>query len=549
VIALSPFWLAGEPRELALPDGVLYDALLRAANDTPDHAAITFYGGTLSYGDLLAQVDAMAGYLQGVCGVARGDRVLVALQNSPQYVVAYYAIMRANAVVVPINPMNKTAEVAYIAGDSGARSAIIGTELIDVFAPLLGELDHIVVGHYRDDVPADTPYTLPACVTQDAPCPEGTGWHRWRAAIAAQARPMAMTVTPDDLCILPYTSGTTGKPKACIHTHRSVLFTAVLQARWYGMGPDDVMTGFQPFFHVAGMQGSMNAAIVARATLVVMARWNRDLIPDLFETHGVTFWNAAPTMIVDVLASPQFRDASFAKLKVITGGGAAMPVAVAERLKSRFDLEFVEGYGMTETMSPTHINPMAAPKRQCLGIAVHETDARIIDPETLAELGCDETGEIVVHGPQILRGYWNRPDADATSFLELDGQRFLRTGDLGYRDRDGYFFAVDRLKRMINVSGFKVWPAEVEAIMYGHPAIKECCIISSPDGYRGETVKALVVLHDAHGAVTPDEIAAWAKGTMATYKAPRTVVFVDHLPRNESNKISWRLLQDAEWTS
>ena len=544
---LSPFWLAGEPRELALPEGVLYDALLRAAAARPDHPATAFYGAMLSYGELLAQVDAMAGYLQGVCGVAKGDRVLIALQNSPQYIIAYYAIMRADAVVVPVNPMNKTAEIGYIASDSGAKTAIIGSELIDVFAPLLGELDNIIVGHYRDYVPTDTAYAMPSCVTQDAQCPAAPGWHLWSAALAADAKPTAMTVTPEDLCILPYTSGTTGKPKACMHIHRSVLFTAVLQARWYRLGGEDVMTGVQPLFHVAGMQGSMNAAMSIGATLVLMARWNKDLIPDLFEAHGVTFWNAAPAMIVDVLSSPQFREASFARLKVITGGGAAMPVAVAERLKTRFALEFVEGYGMTETMSPTHINPMAAPKRQCLGIAVHETDARIIDPETLAELGSGETGEIVVNGPQVLQNYWNRPDANAVSFAEIDGRRFLRTGDLGYRDADGYFFVVDRLKRMINVSGFKVWPAEVESIMYGHPAIRECCIISTPDSYRGEAVKALVVLHDAAKATSPDDIVAWARDNMANYKAPRSVVLVDSLPRSESNKISWRSLQDAEW--
>jgi fatty-acyl-CoA synthase len=378
--------------------------------------------------------------------------------------------------------------------------------------------------------------------------PSSPGWHSWSSAIAQGLQPDAMSAGPDDLMILPYTSGTTGKPKACMHSHRSALFTAVLQARWYGLDGDDVMTGFMPLFHVAGMQGSMNAAIVTGATLLLMARWDKDLLPDLFETYGATFWNAAPTMIVDVLASARFRDRCFAKLKVLTGGGAAMPTAVAERLKGRFGLDFVEGYGMTETMSPTHINPMAAPKRQCLGIAVHETDARIIDPESLTELDDNVVGEIVVHGPQVLRGYWNRPQADAEAFIELAGKRFLRTGDLGYRDADGYFFAVDRLKRMINVSGFKVWPAEVEAAMYQNRAIRECCIVSAPDNYRGETVKALVVLDEAARTTTsPDDIIGWARDAMASYKAPRAVVFVDQLPRTASNKINWRLLQDAEW--
>jgi len=547
--SVSPLWPAGEPWQLPLPDGTLYHALARAARQWPRHPATAFYGATLSYAELHHRVDAMAGFLQHVCGVKRGDRVLIALQNSPQYVIAYYAVMRADAVIVPVNPMNKTEEIAYLAADSGATMAIIGSELCNIVAPLLGTvLSHAVVANYRDEVPTETPYALPACVTQSSEPPRSPGWFSWREAIAPAQSPGPMTATPDDLMIMPYTSGTTGKPKACMHAHRSALFTALLQARWYGLGHDDVMTGFMPLFHVAGMQGSMNAAIVAGATLVLMARWDRDLIPDLFEAHGVTFWNAAPTMIVDVLASAGFRDSSFARLKVLTGGGATMPAAVAGRLKARFNLDFIEGYGMTETMSPTHLNPIASPKRQCLGIAVHETDARVIDPDTLEELGDGAVGEIIVHGPQVLQGYWNKPDADAGAFIQRDGRRFLRTGDLGYRDAEGYFFAVDRLKRMINVSGFKVWPAEVEAMMYEHPAIRECCVISSPDSYRGETVKALVVVHEAaRSTVSPEDIRSWSRDRMASYKAPRSVVLVDGLPRSESNKINWRLLQDTEW--
>ncbi|HEX9469699.1 MAG TPA: long-chain-fatty-acid--CoA ligase [Bradyrhizobium sp.] len=546
---MSPAWPIGEPWQLPMPDGTLYDALARAADRRPHHPATAFYGAMLSYAELRHRVDAMAGFLQTRCGVKRGDRVLVALQNSPQYVIGYYAVMRADAVIVPVNPMNKTAEVAYLAADSDATVAIIGSELCDVFAPLLGNvLTHAVVANYRDEVPTDTPYALPACVTQLGEPPRSPGWVRWQEAIARAEVPMPMMATPHDLVIMPYTSGTTGKPKACMHSHYSVLFTAALQARWYQLGNADVMTGFMPLFHVAGMQGSMNAAVVAGATLVLMARWDKDLIPDLFEAHGVTFWNAAPTMIVDVLASAGFRDSSFARLKVLTGGGAAMPAVVAERLKARFNLDFIEGYGMTETMSPTHINPLAAPKRQCLGIPVHETDARVIDPDTLEELSDAAVGEIIVHGPQVLQGYWKKPDANASSFIERDGKRFLRTGDLGHRDAEGYFFALDRLKRMINVSGFKVWPAEVEATMYEHPAIRECCVISSPDSYRGETVKALVTMHEAARSTTSaDDILSWARDKMASYKAPRSVVFVDSLPRSESNKISWRLLQDAEW--
>ena len=545
----SPLWPVGKSWQLPTADGTLYHALACAAHQRPRHPATAFYGATLSYAELGHRVDAMAGFLQRTCGVKRGDRVLIALQNSPQYVIAYYAVMRADAVIVPVNPMNKTEEIAILVADSGATAAIVGSELCEIFAPLLRtSLSHAVVAHYRDEVPTDTPYALPACVTQSNEPPRSPGWFHWQEAIAQAQPPTPMTATPDDLVIMAYTSGTTGKPKARMHTHRSALFTAVLQARWYRLGHDDVMTGFMPLFHVAGMQGSMNAAIVAGATLVLMARLDKDLIPDLFEAHGVTFWNAAPTMIVDVLASAGFRDGSFARLKVLTGGGATIPAAVAGRLKTRFNLDYIEGYGMTETMSPTHLNPLAAPKRQCLGIAVHETDARVIDPDTLEELGDGVVGGIIVHGPQVLQGYWNKPDADVSAFIQRDGRRFLRTGDLGYRDAEGYFFAVDRLKRMINVSGFKVWPAEVEAMMYEHPAVRECCVISSPDSYREETVKAMVAVHEvARSTVRPEDILSWSRDRMASYKAPRSVVFVDSLPRSESNKISWRLLQDAGW--
>lgn len=229
----SPAWPAEEPWHLALPEGTLYDALVRAAQQRPSHPATVFYGASLSYAELRERVDALAGFLQNACGVARGDRVMIALQNSPQYVIAYYAVMRADAVIVPVNPMNKTAEIAYLAEDSGARVAIIGSELNEVFAPLVGgTIAHAIVAQYRDEVPAATPYTLPSCVTEaPSEVPSSPGWHPWSSAIAQGLQPNAMSAGADDLMILPYTSGTTGKPKACMHTHRSALFTAVLQAR------------------------------------------------------------------------------------------------------------------------------------------------------------------------------------------------------------------------------------------------------------------------------------------------------------------------------
>ena len=224
-----------------------------------------------------------------------------------------------------------------------------------------------------------------------------------------------------------------------------------------------------------------------------------------------------------------------------------MPQAVAERLHQQFGLNYLEGYGLSETMAPTHGNPSDRPKLQCLGVPTFNTDARVIDPVTLAELPPNETGEIIVCGPQVFKGYWGKPDATRDAFIEFEGKTFFRTGDLGRMDEEGYFFITDRLKRMINASGFKVWPAEVEALMFKHPAIAEACVIATLDAYRGESVKAVVVLRaDARGRTSEADILAWCREHMAVYKAPREVEFVDALPKSGSGKVMWRWLQERE---
>src|SRR5690606_7861943 len=228
-------------------------------------------------------------------------------------------------------------------------------------------------------------------------------------------------------------------------------------------------------------------------------------------------WTNISTMAIDFLSNPDLGRYDISSMKHIGGGGAAMPEAVAQRLHELTGLSYVEGYGLSETMAPTHINPPQRTKRQCLGIPICDTDARVIDPDTLAELGPNQTGEIVSHGPQVFSGYWKNPEATRACFIELDGKRFFRTGDLGYYDEEGYFFIVDRVKRMINASGYKVWPAEVEALLYGHPAVHEVCIISAPDERRGETVKAVVVLAAGHDGTTADDILDWCKNNMSAY--------------------------------
>lgn len=549
--APSPRWPAHLAFALERPQGNIVHNLLRAADRAPTAPALHFYGTTIDYGTLRDWVEALAATLRYRLGVRPGDRVMLDMQNCPQFIAAYQAILRADAVVVPVNPMLVTRELDYIANDSGARVALIGDELVDRFAPLIKtRLDAIVVARYADALADPSCDPLPEVMDRPPIALPAGSWHAFQDAITQEQRCPPSTADSHDLAALPYSSGSTGAPKACRHTHATLMFTAVAQAKWYDFGPKSVLTAFMPLFHVAGMQASMAAGLYAGASLVLMTRWDRDLVPSLLARHKVTFWSAAPTMIADVMAGPVFDGAAFDHLKVLTGGGAPMPAALAERLEARYGLRFCEGYGLTETISATHINPLDAPKRQCLGIPIFETLAMIIDPQTLEALVDDQVGELLISGPQVMESYWQAPQASTAAFIHIEGQRFLRTGDLAYRDAEGYYFIVDRLKRMISVSGYKVSPAECEAILYGHPAVAECCVISAPDPYRGEIVKAMIVPEtDWRDRIDADEIVTFARKAMAAYKIPRAIEFVDELPHTGSKKVDWRMLQERQWQS
>ena len=345
---------------------------------------------------------------------------------------------------------------------------------------------------------------------------------------------------------MPYTSGSTGLPKGCMHTHATVLHNVAGAAAWKHIGEDVVALATAPFFHVTGLVHSFLSAIYAGGTMVIQRRWDPLEAARLVERHKCTHWDNVPTMVVDLLSHPEALKHDVSSLKWIFGGGAAMPEAIAQKLFDLCGVRYIEGYGMTETISQTHINPPQNAKKQCLGIPAFDTEALVVDPVTFEVLGSEIQGEIVVRGPQLLTGYWKNEQAFKESWCEVGGKSFFRTGDLGRTDPDGYFYISDRLKRMINAAGMKVWPAEVEAAMYKHPAIQECCIIASPDKRRGETVKLVAVLKD-NQKIKPEEIIAWARTQMAAYKVPRKVEFIDVLPRTGSGKLMWRALQEREW--
>jgi len=544
-----PHWPPGVPKTLTVPRTSLWVNLEVSARRYPDKAAILYYGSALGYAALEREAVALAGFLQQRCGVARGDRVLLYAQNSPQFIAGYYAILRADAVVVPVNPMNKSEELAHYIGDSDARVAIAAQELWRELEPHVGagRIEHCVLACYSDALKERTDLKVPDFVRAPAVHPDRKEVTAWTDALAAGCVPRPHESGPDDLAVLPYTSGTTAQPKGCMLTHSNLMSTVVGGCVWSPNSSEAVGLGVLPMFHLTGMQANMNIPVYLGAATVLMTRWDRDTAAELIQRHRVTGVIGITTMIVDFLANPDLAKYDLSSIVRIGGGGAAMPEAVAAKMEKTLGLPFIEGYGLTETSAPSHSNPVHRPKRQCAGIPYFDTDSRVIDPVSFKELGPKEVGEIVTHGPQVFRGYWKQPKATEEAFLEIDGKKFFRTGDLGYYDEEGYFFITDRLKRMINCSGFKVWPAEVEAMLYGHPDIQEACVIAAKDAHRGETVKALVVLKPpARGRVKPGDIVAWAKEKMAAFKAPRVVEFVEALPKTATGKIFWRKLQEDE---
>ena len=550
-------WPKRLPRTLVVPETTLWFNLEVAATRFPDRAAYLFFGRALSYRRLRDDALALAGWLQRV-GVEKGDRVAVFMQNCPQFPTALYAVLRADAVVVPVNPMNREEEFKHYISDPGTKVVICSADLAAIVVaanaalPASERVRAIVVTRYGDAMP-------PGRVAEaDAPPPAMEAWLRaepalpagctpWNDAIAEQLAPGPHTAKPDDLALLPYTSGTTGLPKGCMHTHRT-LMTNTVGGQWsFGGGPEPVVLGVVPMFHITGMLYSVLGSVHSGCSVVLMPRWDRELAGRLISHHKISHWTCIPTMVIDLFASPNYKSFDLSSLRSISGGGAAMPHAVAQRLLDEFGLTFAEGYGLTETAAPSHANPPDRAKLQCLGMPIFSVDSRVVDPLTLAELPVGEVGEIITRGPMVFTGYWRHPEATEAAFVEFDGRKFFRTGDLGRMDEEGYFFLTDRLKRMINASGFKVWPAEVELLLYKHPAVQEACIIAAKDAYRGETVKAIVVLRaEAKGKTSAEDIIAWSREHMAAYKVPRRVQFVDVLPKSGSGKVMWRLLQDQE---
>lgn len=542
------FWPKGLATSLTVPETTLYDNLEVSTRRYPNKTAIYFYGTKISYQRLYHEVNRLAGFFQRA-GIAKGDRILLYMQNSPQFIIAFHAIVRVGAVVVPINPMNKKGELRGYLQDCEPRLAVVGQELFQEIAPLVEgtTLERVVVSTYSDYLEKETDLKVPDISKAPRAVFDAEFVTPWLNALSYDESLETCEGSPEDMAVLPYTSGTTGKPKGCIHTHDTVQANVAGITYWMGVTPDSAALATLPLFHVTGMVHSMLAPIFSGSTIVLMTRWDRDSAGQLIDRCGCTHWTNIATMVIDFLANPNLSEYNLETLGSISGGGAPLPKAVGEKLYELTDVRYAEGYGLSETISHTHFNPLNRPKLQCMGVPSFDVDSRIINPDTLEECGPNEEGEVVVNGPQVFKGYWNRSEETEKSFITMDGKSFFRTGDIAKYDEEGYYFIVDRVKRMINVSGFKVWPTEVESILYQHPAVEQACVIGVPDERRGETPKAFIVLNEKdRGSVTKEDIIHWSKEQMAAYKYPRYVDFLEELPMSGSGKILWRKLQEWE---
>lgn len=547
-----PEWL---PHDLPLPQHSVYSNLERAVTKHPDKDAILFYETRIDYRELHQQVCKLACWLDQQ-GVRKGDRVGIFAQNSPQYVMVYYAILRMGAVAVPMNPMYVADELEFLIDNAGIQVMFAALELHQQFVPLMERRGIQVMGlRYADYLREETELTIPELILdQGAPdsLQQQANFTPWQALEAFNSEQAPLQETGmEELAMLPYTSGSTGNPKGCMHSNRNVQHGIQSVVQWFGLREDDVLLLIAPMFHVVGLQSGMNATIERGATMIILPRWDRQVAAYTIHSCGVTAWPAVPAMAIDLINLPDLDFYDISSLRLMYGGGSTLPEAVAEKLHKLCGVTFIEGFGMTETCCPTSANPLQAPKAQCGGLPVFNTDVRIVDPDTLKDVAAGEVGEVVISGPQVMQGYWqsandSNGNINENAFINLDGERYLRSGDLGYLDDMGYLFIVDRLKRMINASGYKVWPTQVEAVLYRHPAIEEVCVIALQDEKRGETVRALVVPSADYPDIDADQIIDWSRQHMAAYKIPRTIRFVEALPKSGSGKVLWRQIQEAE---
>ncbi len=485
----------------------------------------------VTYGELWQKANALAHGLREI-EVGKEDRVATLLPNSPATIISYYGIWMSGASITPCNAMAKEKELKYQLNDSGARVLIAADTFSSVAAPVAEELGvKLILASVGEK--ADTNGIKNAL-------------DFGKMINSGKTRPADFTIDPgENMAVLLYTGGTTGEPKGAILTHRNIIVNTMQFAHWYDFRPgEEISLCTIPMSHSGGMSGVMNVPLYAGATLVVMKRFFPEPVARAIEKYHVTRFFGVPTMYASLLNNQSARKCCMTSLKACRTNAAPLPVAVKQAFDDLIGREvLVEGYGLTETSPLTHANPLQKPKAGSIGIPLPDTDCKLVDLGTGKALKECCEGEIVIRGPQVMKGYWNKPEA--TAKVMSDG--WFRTGDVGKMDEEGYFFVVDRLKDMIICGGYKIWPREVEEALYKHPEVCMAMVVGVPDDYYGEVPKAFIVLKDPAGNnVSKDEIVAFCKKNMAAYKMPRIVEFCEQLPLSPQGKVLKRLVREKE---
>jgi long-chain acyl-CoA synthetase len=535
----------GLPTDIEREHENMLDAFKATAERIPDRPAMIYFDREISYRELDEITDALASGLQAH-EFKPGDRLAGYLQNVPQFAMGMLAAWKAGGIFVSVNPMLRHKEVTTLLADSGAVALLTLESLWDEVAREVVpnvEVKTIITTSELDFLD-ETPPLLSSSSRHRDPdtldLVELVESHRGRA-------PSTPTLGPDDIAFLVYTSGTTGPPKGAMNSHGNVVFNAQAYRDWIGLDDSDVVLGVAPLFHITGLVAHLAVGLLVGMPIVLSYRFEADTTLELIERHGVTFTVGSITVFIALMNAPSAGDRDLSAFtKVVSGGAPIAPPTVAE-FEAKIGSYIHNIYGLTETTSPTHCVPIGkrAPVDKesgalSVGVPIFNTIVRLVDDDG-NEVGPGEVGEIVTSGPQVVSGYWNKPEETEHAFP--DGA--LHTGDVGVMDAEGWFYIVDRKKDMINAAGYKVWPREVEDVLYAHEAVREAAVVGVPDEYRGETVKAFVSLKPG-AVVDAQTLMAFCKERMAAYKYPRDIAFVDELPKTASGKIMRRELRDME---
>jgi len=535
-----------EPSATARPQQPLHAFLRTHARERGDRPACHWYGHAMSWSELDRASDAFAARLQAL-GVHKGEPVVLFLNNCPQYLVAHFGIQKIGAIVCPSGPLNKVHELAYQVGDLKARVIVAAAPLMSVVAQVQpgSTLAHVFVVHYADLLPAapalDVPPDLKAL--QHLPREVPAGCEDFLEVMRGNAMPTPVDIALDDVALMTYTSGTTGLPKGAMLSYGNALFKTAAAADCNGVGADDVLLSVAPLYHIAGMLMGVNVPVLTGAASVLLHRFDPRAVLQAIERHRVSWWYSIAPMNVAVMQQPDIGsfDLDSLRMNPVTSFGITFTQALADQWRSfaRHCSSFEAAYGLSETHTCDTYTPHQAPRWGTQGLPVPGVTIRILDADTSAEMPTGEVGEIVLRSPGTFKGYWNKPEATAATLR--DG--WVHTGDMGRLDADGYLTFLGRFKEMIKVSGYSVFPEEVETILVKHPAVAQAAVVSLPDAEKGEVVKAFVVKKPG-ATLAEDELITWCRDNMANYKAPRSVSFIDALPTTGAGKVLRRLLKD-----